>query len=319
MGLSLSPGGFWIGYVPAGRAVSWAVVHNRCLWLLHYNSHYTIIAGTLCRDKVPVSQLHAFPPKSDAMLQLKQYLPPSMCTERSIFCFKSQELKCTRKLAPSKMLRGSRLPHAMPPCQGSHKQRLPTSLQHETFTFLHRSDFISKTGWLRNCSVKHLGCVQKRVLHLLHYCSLWWQRKVDMEALTLPGHCWHLSANLYTLTLCCHLPWHDLMRTWPQEERLKREATIFIWYVVGQVMAKHFKQGHCEKCKITSLLVVRKMITNCMLFYLARQYDYASIGKRSALQDRVGNHSFCQGNSCWPYPTPLSGWIRKKPEFSIGE
>lgn len=140
-----------------------------------------------------------------------------------------------------------------------------------------------------------------------------------MEALTLPGHCWHLSANLYTLTLCCHLPWHDLMRTWPQEERLKREATIFIWYVVGQVMAKHFKQGHCEKCKITSLLVVRKMITNCMLFYLARQYDYASIGKRSALQDRVGNHSFCQGNSCWPYPTPLSGWIRKKPEFSIGE
>lgn len=108
------------------------------------------------------------------------------------------------------------------------------------------------------------------------------------------------------------------MHTWPQEERLKGEATIFIWYVVGQVMAKHFKQGHCEKCKITSLLVVRKMITNCMLFYIARKYDYASIGKRSALQDQVGTHSFARAIAVGHTPL-LSGWIRKKPEVSIGE
>lgn len=72
------------------------------------------------------------------------------------------------------------------------------------------------------------------------FCSLWWQTKVDVEAQTLRSHCWQLPANLYILILCCHLPWYDLMHTWPQEEKLKGKTTIFIWYVIGQVMSKHF-------------------------------------------------------------------------------
>lgn len=151
----------------------------------------------------------------------------------------------------------------------------------ETFTFLHRNDFISKPDFLRNSAVKHRGCVQQCVLHLLHYCPLWWQKKVDVEAQIPPSHCWHLPANLYILTLCCHWPWYDLMHAWPQQERFEGEATIFIWYVIGQVMAKHFKQGHCEKCKITSLLTVRKMITNCVVFHAARKYDHEPTGKRN--------------------------------------
>lgn len=67
-----------------------------------------------------------------------------------------------------------------------------------------------------------------------------------METQILPCHCWHLSANLCILTLCYHLPWYDSMHIWPQEERVKGEATIFVWQVIGQVMGKHLKQGHSE-------------------------------------------------------------------------
>lgn len=150
----------------------------------------------------------------------------------------------------------------------------------ETFTFLHRRDFISKPDFWRNSFYCRTSRLCKKVcLHSMHLCCLWWQRKVDVGTQTVPSHCQDLPTDLYILTLCCHLPWHDLMHSWLQEERLKGETTVFIWYVTGQVMAKHLKQGHCEKCKITSPLMVRKIITNCILSYIARKY--ASIGQRS--------------------------------------
>lgn len=64
--------------------------------------------------------------------------------------------------------------------------------------------------------------------------------KAGVEAQTLHSHCWQLPVNIYILILCCHLPWYDLMHTWPQEGRLKGETTIFICYVIGQVTSEHF-------------------------------------------------------------------------------
>lgn len=111
--------------------------------------------------------------------------------------------------------------------------------------------FLNLTFWGTFSAIKHQYCVQKHILHLLYFCSLWWQKNIDIEGHPLCSDCWHLHRNLYVLTLCCHLTWYDLMYVLPQEERLKRWSynicLVCDWTSHSQAV---FKQRHCEECRV---------------------------------------------------------------------